>query len=80
MWKRWPIFGIEIWFFDIKNTFYLIVWGLKNAFFMPFMPPLYHYPICERAAAKSTEELGILEVGWKWLFSCVKSVSKHIES
>ena len=29
-------FSIEIWFFNIQNTFYLIVKGLKNAFFMPY--------------------------------------------
>ena len=27
-------FSIELWFFDIQSTFYLIVKGLKNAFFM----------------------------------------------
>ena len=31
MWKFWPIFSIEIWFFDTQNTFYLIVRGSKNA-------------------------------------------------
>ena len=41
MWKYCPIFSIEIWFFDTQNTFYLIVRGLKNAFFMPFMLLLY---------------------------------------
>ena len=30
-------FFIEIWFFDTQNTCYLIVMGLKNAFFMPFL-------------------------------------------
>ena len=30
------LFFIEIWFFDNQNKFYLIVKGLKNAFFMPF--------------------------------------------
>ena len=30
-------FSIEIWFCDTQNTFYLIVKGLKNAFFMPFL-------------------------------------------
>ena len=33
----WPNFFIEIWFFDTQNTFYLIVKGLKNAFFLPFL-------------------------------------------
>ena len=35
MWKFDPFF-IGIWFFDTQNTFYLILKGLKNAFFMPF--------------------------------------------
>ena len=29
-------FFFEIWFVDTQNTFYLIVKGLKNAFFIPF--------------------------------------------
>ena len=37
MLKFWPIFSIEVWFFDTQNIFYLIVRGLKNA-----TPPLYH--------------------------------------
>ena len=36
MWKFW-FFFIEIGFFDTPNTFYLIVKGLKNAFFMPLL-------------------------------------------
>ena len=44
MWKSLPISSIEIWFFDAQNTFYLIVRGLKNAFFWPITPPLYRYP------------------------------------
>ena len=44
MLKICPKFFIEIGFFDTQNTFYLIVRGLKNAFFMPFKPPLHHYP------------------------------------
>ena len=34
--ENFDLFFIEIWFFDTQNTFYLIVRGLKNAFFMPF--------------------------------------------
>ena len=32
MWKCWPIFSIEFWFFDTQNTFYLIVgsWGASK--------------------------------------------------
>ena len=37
-------FSIEIWFFHIQNTFYLIVRDLKNVFLMPFTPLLYSYP------------------------------------
>ena len=33
MWKFWPIFSIEIWFFDTQNTFNLIVKGLKKCIF-----------------------------------------------
>ena len=47
-----------------QNTFYLIVKGLKDAFFMPFAPPLYRYPtMTMTAAVNSKEELGIQEVG-----------------
>ena len=35
MWKFWPIFFIEIWFFDTQNTFYLIGKCLKK-FACPF--------------------------------------------
>ena len=44
MWKLCPIFSIEFWFLDTKNTFDLIVRGLKNAFCMSLTPLLYHYP------------------------------------
>ena len=79
IWKFWPIFSIEIWFFDTQNTFYLIVKGLKNAFLYPFR---LHYtairPYFDRAAASSKEEMEIRVVGWRWLFSCIKSVSEHM--
>ena len=32
-----PLHFMEIGFFDTQNTFYLIVKGLKNAFFMPLL-------------------------------------------
>ena len=61
-------FFIEIWFFGTHNTFYLIVRGLKNVFFMAVTPPLYHYPtILWQSSSNSKKELGILEVGWKGL-------------
>ena len=41
--KYWPIFSIEFWFFDTQNTFYLIVRGLKSAFFMSVTSPVYCY-------------------------------------
>ena len=44
MWKFWLIFFIEIWFFDTQKTFFLIVRGLENAFFMSLTPLLYCYP------------------------------------
>ena len=43
IWKFWLNFSIEFRFLDTHNTFYLIVKGLKNAFFMPLTPPLYRY-------------------------------------
>ena len=53
--KLWSFF-IEIWFFDTQNTFYLIVKDLKNAFFMPFTPPLFQkYPSTMRAACAISE-------------------------
>ena len=33
--ENFDFFFIEIGFFDTQNTFYLIVEGLKNTFFMP---------------------------------------------
>ena len=63
-------FFIEIWFFDTQNTFYLI----KNAFFIPFLW-LSKSGLASRIIPM---ELGILVVGWKLPFSCVKSVSEHI--
>ena len=78
MWKCLPIFNMEIWFFGTQNTFYLIVRGLENVYFL-FTPLLLGYPtIFDRAAASRKEELGILVVGRKWLFSCVKSISEHM--
>ena len=35
MWKFWPIFSIEIWFFDTQNTFYLF--SQKCIFYAIFM-------------------------------------------
>ena len=35
--ENFVFFLTEIWFFDNQNTFYLIVQGLKNAFFTPFL-------------------------------------------
>ena len=63
MWKFWTIFFIEIWFFDTQNIFYLIVKGLKNAFFMSFRLLLYHYPTVLWQESLTREELGNLVVG-----------------
>ena len=71
MWKFWPIFFNGIWLYDTQNTFYLIVRGLKNAFLMPLTPLLYRYlTVLWQSSSGSKEELGILVVGWKWLFRC----------
>ena len=37
MWKCWPVFSIEILFFDTQNTFSLIARGLENAVLMPLL-------------------------------------------
>ena len=72
------LFFIEIWFFDTQNTFYLIVMGLKNAFLMPLIPLLYHYlTVLRESSSSSKEELGILVVGWKWLFWCKIHFKTH---
>ena len=48
-----------------------IVRGLKNAFLMPLTPLLYRYlTVLWQSSSGSKEELGILVVGWKWLFWC----------
>ena len=41
MWKFLPFWHS---YFDTQNTRYLIVRGLENEFFMPFMPMLFLYP------------------------------------
>ena len=41
--QMWPIFSIEIWLFDTQNTFYLIVRGLNNEFFMSLTLLLYRF-------------------------------------
>ena len=71
MWKFWSFFFIEIRFCYTQNTFYLIVMGLKNAYLMPLTPLLYRYlTILWQSSSISKKELGILVVGWKWLFWC----------
>ena len=79
MQKFWPIFSIEIWFFDTQNTFYLIVRGLTNAFLCPFR-------LCYSAIRPETEteqqqtvlgKLGILVVGLKWPFSSFQNTYDH---
>ena len=68
MWRFFPVF-IKIWFFDTQNSFYIIVRGLKNAFFMPLTPLLYCYmAVLWQSSSGSKEELVSLVVGWKWLF------------
>ena len=64
----------------ILKTHHLIVRGLKNAFFIPFTPPLYRYPtMTMTAAVNSKEELGIQEVGWKWIsFMCKICFWTHV--
>ena len=66
-----------------KHT-YLIVRGLKNAFIMSFTPLLYRYPTIlwqsREQQQVEKEEMRILVVGWKFLFSCVKSVPERIKS
>ena len=71
--------SIEIWFFDTQNTFYLIVRGLKNAYFMSITPLLYRFLTILWQSSNIREKLGILLFWWKLLFSCVKSVSKYIQ-
>ena len=56
---------------DTQNTSYLIVRGLKSALLMPLTPLLYRYlTVLWQRSSGSKEELGILLVGWKWLFWC----------
>ena len=47
MLKICPKFFIEIGFFDTQNTFYLIVRGLKNAFFTPFRSGFTDIPLSD---------------------------------
>ena len=55
-----PSFSLK---FDSQNTFYLILRGLVNAFFMSLTPLLYRYmTFFDRGAASSKEEWWFLEV------------------
>ena len=61
----------DILLYDTQNTFYLIVRGLTNAFLMPLRPLIHCYlTVLWQSSSGSEEELGILGVGWKWLFWC----------
>ena len=62
-------FFIEVWFFDTQNNFYLIVKGLKNAFFMSFRLLQYRYPTILWQESSTRVKLEILVVRWKWLVS-----------
>ena len=54
-------FFIETWFFDTQKTFYIIVRGLENGFFMPLTPLLYWYlTVLWQSSSGSKEEVGIL--------------------
>ena len=79
MWTFWLIFSIEIWCFDTQNTFHLIVEGLQNAFFMPF---LWFQMIIQRDRLLANDNPeGQASCKWssiKLPFSCVKSVSEHM--
>ena len=68
MWKFWPIFFIEFW------THYLIVRGLKNAFFMSLMTlPLFIYFVREQQQrVRSTYNRPALPPTPILLFSCVE--------
>ena len=52
--------------------------GFRRQCQFSHLGPLYRYLTILWQSIK--EEWGILEVGWKWFFSCVKSVSEHIET
>ena len=79
MWKLVPIFSLTLDSLILKRHF-ISLWGASKMHFS--CPQHLRYTVihgfCDRATANRKEELGIIEVGWKWLFSCVKSVSEHI--
>ena len=64
--KFLSLFFIEIRFFDTQNTFYLILKGLKNAFFMPFLRLSKcneGRPLANDHLEGAYDGIGILEVG-----------------
>ena len=58
----------------ILITHFILLWGISKMLFS--CPSRLCYtasrPFCDREAANSKEELGILVVGWKWLFFLCK--------
>ena len=68
--RFWPIFFYGIWLYDTQHILSHCE-GSQNAFLMPLTPLLYHYlTVLWQSSSSSKEELGILVVGWKWLFWC----------
>ena len=61
----------------ILKTHFISLWGVSKMHFLT--PLLYRYLIVlGQGSSGSKEELGILVVGWKWLFWCQIHFRTHI--
>ena len=71
-----PYFSIAVWFFDIQNTFHLIVGGLKNAFFMPFL--WLFNPLLSDHFVKEQQQWGGIGDCSSWMKMCKIGFRTHV--
>ena len=69
--KFWPILALKFEFL-IQKTIFQHCGGSQKCIFCAFFCLWYTaiWPWCDRVVASVKEELEVVVVGWKWLFSC----------
>ena len=75
--------GYAVPYVAVSRCFFIDIQNILNpnvAVITVFMSPILLFEDCDRAVVNSKEELGDTGSWKKMLFSCVKSVSEHIES